>query len=71
MRSRGRPLPRAELANRLPWIGDPRIEEIRDEELKRYVRVARVLMLDRPRALEGNPKPQGRHHSESGASARF
>jgi len=52
MRSRGRPLPRHELANWPPWIGDLRIEEIRDEELMRYVRVARVLVLDRPRALE-------------------
>ena len=50
MRSRGRPLPRAELANATPWIGDVRIEEIRDEQLMRYVRTARVLLLDRPRA---------------------
>jgi hypothetical protein len=50
MRFRGRPLPQAELANRSPWIGDLRIEEIRDEQLMRYVRTARVLVLDRPRA---------------------
>jgi hypothetical protein len=50
MRSRGRPLPRGELANLPPWIGDLRIEEIRDEQLMRYVRTARVLLLDRPRA---------------------
>jgi len=49
MRSRGRPLPRAELANAPPWIGDVRIEEIRDEQLMRYVRTARVLLFDRPR----------------------
>ena len=52
MRFRGRPLPRAELANRSAWIGDVRIEEIRDEALLRYVRVARVLVLDRPRQVE-------------------
>ena len=40
-------MPRAELANRSPWIGDLRIEEIRDEQLMRYVRTARVLVLDR------------------------
>jgi len=50
MRCRGRPLPQAELANRSPWIGDLRIEEIRDEQLMRYVRMARVIDLDRPRA---------------------
>ena len=52
MRSNGRPVPRAELANRPPWIGDLRIEELRDEQLMRYVRMARVLVLDRPRATE-------------------
>ncbi len=52
IRFRGRPLPRAELANRSPWIGDLRIEEIRDEQLMRYVRTARVLVMDRPRAAD-------------------
>jgi hypothetical protein len=52
MRYRGRPLPRADLANRAPWVGDLRIEELRDEQLMRYVRMARVLVLDRPRATE-------------------
>ena len=52
MRSRGRPLPRADLAYCPPWIGDLRIEEIRDEQLMRYVRMARVLVLDRPRAAD-------------------
>jgi hypothetical protein len=52
MRFQGRPLPRAELANRSPWIGDLSIEEIRDEQLMRYVRTARVLVLDRPRAAD-------------------
>jgi hypothetical protein len=52
MRSHGRPLSRAELANRSPWIGDLRIEELRDQQLMRYVRMARILVLDRPRATE-------------------
>jgi hypothetical protein len=50
MRHRGRLLPRAELANRPPLVGDLRIEEIRDETLMRYVRTARVLDFSRPRA---------------------
>jgi len=52
LRYRGRPLPRLEGANRQPWVGDLRVEELRDEELMRYVRMARVLVLDRPRAVE-------------------
>jgi hypothetical protein len=52
MRFHGRALPHAELANRPPWIGELRIEEIRDEQLMRYIRTARVLVLDRPRATE-------------------
>ncbi|HVF62489.1 MAG TPA: hypothetical protein VNE58_00655 [Casimicrobiaceae bacterium] len=36
----------------MPWIGDLRIEEIQDEQLKRYVRTARVLLLDRPRSAD-------------------
>ena len=52
MRYRGRPLPRAELANHSPWIGDLRIEEVRDDQLMRYTRMARVLVLNRPRATD-------------------
>jgi hypothetical protein len=52
MRCLGRPLPQAELANLAPCIGDLRIEEIRDEQLMRYIRMARVLVLDRPRATD-------------------
>ena len=40
------------LANYSPWIGDLSIEDIRDEQLMRYVRTARVLVLDRPRATD-------------------
>ena len=52
MRRRGRLVPRVELSNSAPLIGDVRVEEIRDETLMRYVRTARVLALDRPRASE-------------------
>ncbi len=52
MRFRGRPLPRHELANHALWIGDLRVEEMHDEQLKRYVRMARVLVLDRPRKAD-------------------
>ena len=50
MRRHGRLLPRGELANRAPLVGDVRIEEIRDATLMRYVRTARVLAFARPRA---------------------
>jgi hypothetical protein len=36
-----------------PFVGNVRIEEIRDETLMRYVRVARVLVLERPHASNG------------------
>ncbi len=49
LRYLGRILPRGEVANRSPWVGDLRVEELRDEQLMRYVRMARVLVLDRPR----------------------
>ena len=52
IRCQGRPILRAEIANRSPWVGDLRNEEIRDEQLMRYVRIARVLVLDRPRAAD-------------------
>ena len=52
MRFHGRPLPHAERANRQPWVGDVRIEEMRDEQLMRYVRMARVLVFDRPRQAD-------------------
>ena len=50
MRREGRLLPRVELANRAPIVGDLRIEEIRDATLMRYLRTARVLSFARPRA---------------------
>jgi hypothetical protein len=50
LRHRGRPLPREEVFGCRAFVGDVRIEEIRDEVLMRYVRIARVLVLERPRA---------------------
>jgi hypothetical protein len=40
---------RHELANREPVVGDLRVEEVRDESLGRYVRMARVVDVRRPR----------------------
>ena len=40
---------RHELANREPVIGDLRVEEVRDETLGRYVRIARVVDVRAPR----------------------
>lgn len=48
MRYRGRPLPRRELSNREHARGDLRVEQIFDEELRRYVRMARLLDPLRP-----------------------
>lgn len=42
LRHRGRILPWREVANRVPKRGDLRIEECRDEEMRRYVRTARL-----------------------------
>lgn len=50
MRIGGRLRPRAEVANLSPLVGDMRIEEIRDATLMRYVRTARVVVFERPRA---------------------
>jgi len=48
MRHQGRPLPRRELANRERASGDLRVEQMYDEELRRYVRMARLLDPLRP-----------------------
>jgi hypothetical protein len=49
MRFRGRSLPRDELANCAPRVGDLRIGEHDEPLLRRHVRVARVLADDGPR----------------------
>jgi hypothetical protein len=40
LRYHGRVIPWREVINRPPLVGDLRIEEVRDEELRRYVRTA-------------------------------
>ena len=40
LRHRGRLLPWRDVVNRPPLVGDLRIEEVRDEELRRYLRTA-------------------------------
>ena len=49
MRSRGRPVDRYELANRSPLVGDLRIEKLNDKTLHRYIRMARLVNVSRPR----------------------
>ena len=48
MRYQGRPLPRRELANRERANGDLRVEQVYDEDLRRYVPMARLLDPLRP-----------------------
>jgi hypothetical protein len=59
LRYRGRILPWREVMNQAPRIGDLRIEECLDEELRRYVRTARlfdsdsvIYSSDRPELLD-------------------
>ena len=42
LRFKGRVIPWRDVVNRPPKVGDIRIEEIRDDELRRYVRTARL-----------------------------
>ena len=46
LRHRGRVIPWRDVVNRVPKVGDVRIEEIRDDELHRYVRTARLFPED-------------------------
>jgi hypothetical protein len=47
LRYKGRPLPKHEWLNRPPAIGDLRVEQMFDEELRRYLRMARVVSVGR------------------------
>ena len=47
LRYRGRPLPKNEWMNRAPAVGDLRVEQLFDDELRRYLRVARVVSVAR------------------------
>lgn len=55
LRHRGRILPWREVINRAPKLGDLRIEECLDTELRRYVRMARLV--DTNSMRPGNPTP--------------
>jgi hypothetical protein len=46
LRHRGRVIPWRDVVNRAPAVGDMRIEETRDDELRRYVRTAKLFPLD-------------------------
>ena len=47
LRYKGRPLPKHEWMNRPAAIGDLRVEQIFDGELRRYLRMARVVNVGR------------------------
>ena len=51
MRFKGRPLPRDQLANRAPYVGELRIHDVRDAARRREVRVARLLVPERDASL--------------------
>lgn len=56
LRHHGRILPWREVMNRSPLLGDLRIEECRDEELRRYVKTARLF--DEATVLPNKNMPQ-------------
>jgi hypothetical protein len=57
LRHRGRVLPWREVINRPPRVGDVRIEETRDDALRRYVRTAKLYPDEVPVvALKGLPE---------------
>ena len=56
LRHRGRILPWREVVNRPPRYGDLRIEERRDDDLRRYVRTARLV--DPDIVISSNPTPE-------------
>ena len=55
LRHRGRVLPWRVVANRPPLVGDLRIEETRDEDLRRYLRTA--LLWDDQSVLPRSGRP--------------
>jgi hypothetical protein len=57
LRYRGRIIPWRDVVNRPPKTGDIRIEELRDDELHRYVRTAR-LFPDDATVVFGLPLPE-------------
>ena len=55
LRYRGRVLPRREVVNRAVLSGDLRVEQCYDEELRRHVRMARLLDPAKPGHAEQPP----------------
>ena len=55
LRHKGRILPWRDVVNRSPLVGDLRIEETRDEDLRRYVRTA--LLWDEQSVLPSARRP--------------
>ena len=55
LRLRGRPLPKREWSNRTPVGGDLRVEQLYDEELRRHIRIARLVSLTRVTGPEELP----------------
>lgn len=56
LRYRGRVLPWQEVVNRPALVGDLRVEECRDDELRRYVRTATLYDLEAVIAREIRPR---------------
>jgi hypothetical protein len=55
LRYKGRPLPKHEWMNSPSATGDLRVEQIFDEELHRYLRMARVVNVGRPKNTDELP----------------
>jgi len=60
LRYKGRLLPKHEWMNRPPAIGDLRVEQVFDEELRRYLRLARVVSVGRVKDPDELPPLYGK-----------
>ena len=73
LRYRGRVIPWRDVVNRSPKIGDIRIEELRDEDLRRYVRTAKLFPDDGTvvfrRSAAGTARRPGNRHEPAGIHA--
>jgi hypothetical protein len=56
LRHRGRIIPWRQVANQPARVGDLRIDECRDAELRRYVQAAKLFPLDASRYMDGLPE---------------
>jgi hypothetical protein len=55
LRHKGRPLPKHEWMNRPAAVGDLRVEQIFDNELRRHLRFARVVHIGRVKGPDALP----------------